>query len=72
MAPTENSPKSEPALEALAKFIDQLDIPVTTDEKLATEDREFPPALVDGKEPANPIKPTCKAAGVFDKIFIFK
>jgi len=50
-----NSPKSEPALEALAKFIDELDIPVTTDENLTAEDREFPPALVDGKEPANPI-----------------
>jgi hypothetical protein len=47
----ENSPKSEPALEALANHIDQLDIPVTTDETLATEDRDFPPALVDGKEP---------------------
>ena len=48
----EHSHKNEPALEALAEFIDQLDIPVTTDEKLAAEDSEFPPALVDGKEPA--------------------
>jgi hypothetical protein len=48
----EHSHKNEPALEALADFIDQLDIPVTTDEKLASEDREFQPALVDGKEPA--------------------
>ncbi|MBU6183470.1 MAG: hypothetical protein KGR46_11760 [Verrucomicrobia bacterium] len=43
-----NSP-SEPALEALANLIDQLDIPETTDEKLAAEDQEFRPALVDGK-----------------------
>jgi hypothetical protein len=49
--PIQHSPKSEPALEALANLIDQLDIPVTTDETLATEDRDFPPALVDGKEP---------------------
>lgn len=40
---------SEPALEALANFIDRLDIPETTDEKLASEDREFPPSMVDGK-----------------------
>jgi hypothetical protein len=48
---TENSPKSEQALNTLAYFIGQLHIPVTTDENLATEDSEFPPALVDGKEP---------------------
>lgn len=47
----ENSPKSDSALEALANLIDRLEIPVTTDETLATEDRDFPPALVDGKEP---------------------
>ena len=43
-----NSP-SEPALEALANLIDRLDIPETTDEKLAAEDQEFRPAMVDGK-----------------------
>ena len=52
--PNMNSPKNEPALEALANLIDRLDIEETTDENLAAEDREFPPALVDGKEPEKP------------------
>jgi hypothetical protein len=52
--PNPHSPKNEPALEALANLIDRLDIEQTTDENLAAEDREFPPALVDGKEPEKP------------------
>ena len=48
-SPNKTSP-SEPALEALANLIERLDIPETTDEKLAAEDQEFRPALVDGKE----------------------
>lgn len=48
-SPNENSP-SEPALEALAKFIDTLDIPKTTDEKLAQDDTLFAPAMIDGIE----------------------
>ena len=46
-SPNETSP-SEPALEALANLIDQLDIAETTDEKLAQEDTLFAPALIDG------------------------
>jgi hypothetical protein len=52
--PNPHSPKNEPALEALANLIDRLGIEQTTDENLAAEDREFPPALVDGKEPEKP------------------
>lgn len=46
-SPNETSP-NEPALEALANLIGQLDIPETTDEKLAQEDAVFAPALIDG------------------------
>jgi hypothetical protein len=46
----EHSP-NEPALEALASLIDRLDIPETTDEKLAIEDAVFAPALVNGNAP---------------------
>lgn len=41
---------NEPALEALANLIGHLDIPETTDEKLAQEDTIFAPALIDGIE----------------------
>lgn len=45
-----NSP-SEPALEALAKFIDTLDIPIVSEKELAQDDETFRPALVDGQSP---------------------
>lgn len=49
-SPNETSP-SEPALEALAKFIDTLDIPIVSEKELSQDDKEFRPALVDGQPP---------------------
>lgn len=51
-SPNENSP-SEPALEALAKFIDTLDIPIVSEKELAQDDKAFRPALVDGQPPTS-------------------
>lgn len=44
-----NSSK-EPDLSPLLTALDAMEIPVTTEEKLAAEDAEFAPAMVDGKE----------------------
>lgn len=49
-SPNKNSP-SEPALEALAKFIDTLDIPIMSEKELAQDDKAFRPALVNGQSP---------------------
>ena len=51
-SPNENSP-SEPALEALAKFIDTLDIPIVSEKELAQDDKAFRPSLVDGQPPTS-------------------
>jgi hypothetical protein len=51
-SPNENSP-SEPALEALAKFIDTLDIPIASEKELAQDDETFRPAIVNGQPPTS-------------------